>query len=39
MNYGDRKTSSPNANSLFFCEFSSIKMLVLAKRILQDAKV
>jgi hypothetical protein len=39
MNYSDREISSPNASSLFFCEFSSVKVLVLAERRLQDAEM
>jgi hypothetical protein len=39
MIYGDREISSPNASSLLFCEFSFVKVLVLAKRRLQDTEV
>jgi hypothetical protein len=35
---GGRELSSPNASSLFFCEFSFLKVLVIAKRRLQDAE-
>jgi hypothetical protein len=39
MNYGNKEMNSPNANRLFFGEFSSVKVLVLAERRLQDAEV
>jgi hypothetical protein len=36
---GGREVSPPNESSLLFCEFYFIKVLVMAKRRLQDAEM